>query len=114
GAALERAAYELAAQAAGENCLYMEVRFAPQLHTEHGLTLEDIIGHVVRGLKRGEDTFGITARTIVICMRHHGMEINRAVLDAAAHWHGRGVVAVDLAGDEAGYPAELFRELFGE
>lgn len=114
GAALERAAYELAAQAAGENCLYMEVRFAPQLHTEHGLTLEDIIGHVVRGLKRGEDTFGITARTIVICMRHHGMEINRAVLDAAAYWQGRGVVAVDLAGDEAGYPAELFRELFGE
>ncbi|GGD93192.1 adenosine deaminase [Paenibacillus nasutitermitis] len=112
GEALERVAYELAGQAAGENCLYMEVRFAPQLHTGQGLSLEAVIGHVIRGLKRGESDFGITARAIVICMRNHGAEDNLAVLEAAAHWQGRGVVAVDLAGDEACYPAGLFAPLF--
>lgn len=110
--ALERVAFELVMQAAQERCLYMEVRFAPQLHTEKGLSLEAIIGHVIKGLKRGEEAYGVTARVIVICMRHHDLITNKAVAEAAAEWHGRGVAAIDLAGDEAGYPAHLFHELF--
>ncbi|UVI30012.1 adenosine deaminase [Paenibacillus spongiae] len=110
--ALERIAYELVEQAAQEQCIYTEVRFAPQLHTGQGLSLDAIIGSVLAGLRRGEEQFGVTARVIVICMRHHAEPENRAAIEAAARFKDRGVVAVDLAGDEASYPASLFRGLF--
>ncbi|MCQ6561998.1 adenosine deaminase [Paenibacillus mendelii] len=110
--ALERIAYELVEQAAAERCIYTEVRFAPQLHTEQGLSLDAIMDSVLAGLKRGEERFGVVARLIVICMRHHAMPENRAAIEAAARFKDRGVAAVDLAGDEAFYPAGLFRDLF--
>ena len=111
--ALERCAYEVVERAAGDNCLYIEVRFAPLLHTERGLTADDAIKAVIRGLQRGERRFGVRARVIAICMRHHLPERSSEVIHAAAGHLGRGLVAVDLAGDEAGYPPRLFRELFG-
>jgi adenosine deaminase len=45
-------------------------------------------------------------------MRHHGREDNLAVVKAAARYAGQGMAAVDLAGDEASFPPELFREVF--
>ncbi|WP_036718700.1 adenosine deaminase [Paenibacillus harenae] len=112
--ALERVAYELIEQAAGQRVKYIEVRFAPQLHLQKGLSVREVIQHVIDGLKRGESTFGTIARAIVICMRSHSDEMNRAVIREAAGFRGRGVVAVDLAGDEASFPPGLFRGLFAE
>ncbi|MCA0754173.1 adenosine deaminase [Paenibacillus sp. N4] len=114
GEALERTAYELVEQAAAGRVRYIEVRFAPQLHRVTGLTLEAVIRHVTEGLKRGEQHFGTVARAIVICLRSHPLEQNMAVIEEAARFHGKGVVAADLAGDEASYPPGLFRGLFGE
>lgn len=110
--ALERCAYEVVERAAGDNCLYIEVRFAPLLHTERGLTADDAILAVIQGLQSGERRFGVRARAIAISMRHHLPERNLEVIHAAARHFGRGLVAVDLAGDEAGYPPQLFREVF--
>ncbi|MFD1954393.1 adenosine deaminase [Paenibacillus thailandensis] len=110
--ALERVAYETAEQAADDGCLYVEVRFAPLLHTERGLTAEEAVKHTVNGLRRAERELGITARAIVIAMRHEGFERNREAIEAAARYLGDGVCAVDLAGDEAGYPPELHQRLF--
>ncbi|MEK8132173.1 adenosine deaminase [Paenibacillus filicis] len=112
GAALTRVAYEVVEQAADQRCGYIEVRFAPQLHRGQGLSLDDALHFVTEGLKQGEARFKVKARAIVICMRNHPPEVNREVIDAAARYLGRGVVAVDLAGDEASYPAELFRDTF--
>ncbi|WP_058301477.1 adenosine deaminase [Gorillibacterium timonense] len=109
---LERAACEAVEQAAGEGCRYVEVRFAPQLHRERGLSCEEAVHHVIAGLKRGEQQYGCRAQAIVICMRHHSTALNREAIEAAAVYSGRGVAAVDLAGDEAGYPASLFRDIF--
>lgn len=109
---LERAACEAVEQAAGEGCRYAEVRFAPQLHRERGLSCEEAVHHVVTGLKRGEQLYGCRAQAIVICMRHHSAALNKEAVEAAAVYSGRGVAAVDLAGDEAGYPASLFRDIF--
>ncbi|WP_424765517.1 adenosine deaminase [Paenibacillus sp. sgz302251] len=114
GAALERVAYELVEQAAGERVLYMEVRFAPELHRRKGLSNDEVIHHVVEGLKRAERTFGVLSRAIIICMRNHPFELNKDTLEAAARFYRNGVVAVDLAGDEAAFPAELFCPLFEE
>ncbi|GGG79631.1 adenosine deaminase [Paenibacillus radicis (ex Gao et al. 2016)] len=110
--ALERVAFEVVEQAANQGCIYIEVRYAPLLHTKEGLCVEDVIGHVREGLRRGERQFGVIARAIVICMRHDRYDRNEAVIRAAASRYGDGVAAVDLAGDEAGFPPKLHRPLF--
>ncbi|SEN56416.1 adenosine deaminase [Paenibacillus sp. OV219] len=112
GAALERVAYETLAQAASHNCRYIEVRFAPQLHRRRGLQSDETIHHVITGMKRAEQEFDIVGRVIAICMRHHERQLNLEVIEAAAKFEGKGLVAVDLAGDEASFPPELFREVF--
>ncbi|MEO3945637.1 adenosine deaminase [Gorillibacterium sp. CAU 1737] len=112
GPSLERAAFEAVEQAALEGCKYAEVRFAPQLHRDRGLSCEEAVHSVVAGLKRAEKATGCRANAIVICMRHHAVSLNKEAIEAAALYYGRGVAAVDLAGDEAGFPASLFREVF--
>jgi adenosine deaminase len=111
--ALERVAYETVGQSARYNGKYMEVRFAPQLHTRKGLPVNEVISCVLAGLKRGEKEFGVMARGIAICMRHHGVRDNLEVVEAAAGYKSAGLVAVDLAGDEAAFPPLLHEEVFG-
>ncbi|MFC5531354.1 adenosine deaminase [Cohnella yongneupensis] len=114
GDALAYVATESVRQAAECGTKYIEIRFAPQLHRHKGLSVEDAIRHVVRGLKFGEHQYGVKARAIAICMRHHGAEANLEVIDVAARYWGHGLVAVDLAGNEAAYPAALFRDVFAK
>ncbi|MCM3746668.1 adenosine deaminase [Paenibacillus pasadenensis] len=112
-AALKRIAYETAEDAALENVRYLEVRFAPQLHTGRGLSIDEIVGAVAEGLSAAEAKYGHTVRIILVCMRHHAQADNEEVVRAASRLAGLGVVGVDLAGDEAGYPNELHEEVFG-
>ena len=109
---LERASYELVRDVSKENVRYIEVRFAPMLHTDKGLTCEEIIASVVEGLQRGAKEFGVIAGAIVCAMRHHSLEQNMEMLREARPFVGKGVCALDLAGDELAYPTDLFRELF--
>ncbi|SDJ99547.1 adenosine deaminase [Sediminibacillus albus] len=111
-AALERVAFETIEQASEHNCRYIEVRFGPQLHRQRGLGLEQVIQAVINGLQKGEKAFGIKAQAIVCCLRHQPASVNLKVVEAAAMFLGKGVAAVDLAGDEAGFPAFLFRKVF--
>ncbi|WP_028550557.1 adenosine deaminase [Paenibacillus sp. UNC451MF] len=110
--ALERVAYEIVQHSAEHNCRYVEVRFAPQLHRRKGLTAEAAIRSVIDGLRRGEKEYGVRAKVIAICMRNHSSEENLEVVEAAGRFIGKGVAAIDLAGDEAGYPPQLFRDVF--
>lgn len=112
GEALERVAYETVESAAADHCLYIEVRWAPMLHTNGKLDADGVIRHVTDGLRRGEARFGVKARAIVVCMRHHDEATNLRTVEAAARFAGQGVVAVDLAGDEAGFPPGPFRGVF--
>lgn len=112
--AVERVAYEVVEQMAEHNVRYVEVRFAPQLHRHKGMTVDETIESVLRGLKRGEKDFGVKARGIAICMRHHTLEQNLDVIEAAATYMGKGIVAVDLAGDESSYSPEQFQEVFAK
>ena len=109
-----RASYELVRDAAKENIKYIEVRFAPMLHTNKNLTCKDAIECVVEGLKKGESEYGVFASAIVCAMRHHSLEMNLEMLRIAKEFLGKGVCALDLAGDESAYPTELFRLLFVE
>lgn len=109
---LEQAAYEVVRDAAKDGVVYIEVRFAPMLSTEQGLNCDEVIGSVVRGLKKGEQEYGVYALAIVCAMRHHSLEKNMQMLKEARKFYGKGVCALDLAGDESAFPTSLFRELF--
>lgn len=109
---LRRAAYELVRDAASEGVRYIEVRFAPMLSTEKGLSCREVIASVVEGLQKGGQDYNVMASAIVCAMRHHSLEQNMKMLTEARNFVGKGVCALDLAGDESAFPTKLFRELF--
>jgi adenosine deaminase len=104
-ASLERIAYELVLDAALDGVRYIEVRFCPALNTRGGLSLDDVVTAVMRGLARGEVESGSVARIIICALRSlpwpHALEM----AELAVAFKGRGVVAFDLAGGELGNPA---------
>lgn len=111
-AALERTAYELASDAADENVRYVEVRFSPILHQEHGLSLETIVEAVLAGLERARREHGVRSGVILCGLRHIGPDVSLRLADLAIAYRHKGVVAFDLAGAEKDYPAKEHREAF--
>lgn len=110
--ALERIAYELVSDVAKENVRYVEVRFAPLLHTREGLTMKEATAAVLAGLRRGGRAFSVGTGLIACCMRHVDPELNVDMVHQLKSFVGNGVVAIDLAGDEAAVPAEVHIDAF--
>ena len=102
--ALRRVAYELAEDNARENVRYLEVRYAPILHTEEGLTLEHVNDAVLEGLRAAEQDFDIRTALIIAGLRDRYESASMRQAELAVAYKGRGVVAFDLAGGEAGNP----------
>ena len=102
--ALERVTRELVELEAAAGARYVEIRWAPALHTRGGLSLADGIAAVCRGAAEGESRSGTVARLICTAMRSHDPVHNVAVADAAATFRDRGMVGFDLAGPEERYP----------
>ena len=103
---LTRAAYELAEDNARENVKYLEVRYAPILHTEEGLSLEAVVEAVHEGLKLAEKDFGIRSSIIVCGLRDRFESASLRQAELAVAYRSHGVTAFDLAGSEAGNPTK--------
>lgn len=110
--AMERVAYELAEDCAREGVRYLEVRYAPVLNQREGLTLAQAVDHPLRGLRRAEREYGITARVIVCAIRNMPSATSMELARLAVDHRGDGVVGFDLAGGEAGYPAAAHAAAF--
>jgi adenosine deaminase len=110
--AIARIAYELVEDAALEGVRYIEIRFAPHLHLEKGLSLETVIEAALEGAKNGEGQTGTRANLILCCMRHLTPESSLELVEAGKSFLGQGVVALDLAGDEQNFPPEAHAEAF--
>ncbi|HLV64447.1 MAG TPA: adenosine deaminase [Polyangiaceae bacterium] len=110
--ALERIAFELAEDAHAENVRYMEVRYAPMLHTRLGLKLTRVVEAVLQGLRRARETYGIKANVIICGIRNISPESSYEMAELAVAYKGRGVVGFDLAGAEAEFPAKHHRAAF--
>ena len=111
-AALERAAFEYVEDIADENVRYAEIRFSPALHVQKEITMEDAVDAVRKGLKQGEQEFGIKTRIIICGIRSISPSISLKLADLAVRYKNRGVVGFDLAGPEENYPAKKHREAF--
>ncbi|MEX1049481.1 MAG: adenosine deaminase [Akkermansiaceae bacterium] len=108
--ALERVAFEFIEDMYDDGVVYAEVRFAPVYHTERGLTQDEVVAAVIRGLERGERTYGVEWGLIICAMRHMQNSLEAAVL--AIRNRPLGVVGFDLAGGEDGFPPKKHVEAF--
>lgn len=97
---LRRIAFELYEDAAKENVKYMEVRFAPMMHTFKGLSLEEVISSVIKGVRDAEAQYEIKGNVILCCMRNQSEEDAIKVINAGREFLSEGVVAIDLCAAE--------------
>ena len=112
--AIERIAFELAEDAAKENVVYLEMRYAPIFHTSHALKWSDTIDAVLRGIHKAEKMYDIKCGIILTGIRSIDPVISKALADLAVAYKGKGVVGFDLAGAEDHNPAKNHAEAFYE
>jgi len=101
--ALRIAVRDAFGQLAADGVAYAELRFAPLLHTEEGLAPEAVVACVAEETARQAAATGVEAGLILCTMRHFGAEQSMATARLVTR-HGGPVYALDVAGDEAGYP----------
>jgi len=94
--ALRRVAAECAEDLAADGVVYAEVRFAPELHTERGLSLDEVVEAVLEGFRIGSSGRGITVYALLTAMRTAARSLEIAEL--AVRYRDEGVVGFDIAG----------------
>ncbi|WP_025617095.1 adenosine deaminase [Salinispora cortesiana] len=113
--ALRRVARECALDLAADGVVYAEVRFAPELHLERGLTLDEVVAAVIAGFAEGSElaaTQGTPIRvgTLLTAMRHAAR--SQEIAELAVRHRDVGVVGFDIAGAEAGFPPTRHLDAF--
>lgn len=110
--ACRRVARENVEDAKREGIDYIELRFSPWFMAEpHTLDLDRVVEAVVEGVREGAQGTGVQVQLIGILSRTYGPEIAHEELGALLSQREQ-IVALDLAGDEANFPAKLFTEHF--
>jgi adenosine deaminase len=110
--ALYRTAFELAIDAAAENCKLIEVRYAPVLHLQKGLKPTVVVEAVLEGLRAAQRETGILAGVLVCGIRNMSPETSLRLAELSVAYKNRGVLGFDLAGAEHGNPARDHQEAF--
>jgi adenosine deaminase len=108
--AIERVSYECAVDLAADGVVYAEVRMAPELCTEAGLTLDEVVQAMLDGFRRGAAGTDLTIYLILSAMRTAARSLEIAKL--AVRFRDAGVVGFDIAGAEAGYPPTRHLDAF--
>lgn len=108
--ALQRVAYEQAEDLSKDGIVYFETRFAPIFHTQKGLTHQQVVSAVLKGLEEAKKDFGISSGLLICAMRN--MHTSLEMAELAVDFRGRGVVGFDLAGEEGGYPPKKHIDAF--
>jgi adenosine deaminase len=108
--ALRRVAAECAEDLAADGVVYAEVRFAPELHTARGLSLDEVVRAVLDGFGEGRHNRPITVYALLTAMRTAAM--SREIAELAVRHRDDGVVGFDIAGAEAGWPPSRHLDAF--
>src|SRR5690349_15940235 len=112
---LIRVASECVQDLAADGVVYAEVRFAPELHTERNLTLNEVVRAVLDGVAAGTTAatlagHGIRVRLLLTAMRHAAR--SREIAELAIALRDDGVAGFDIAGAEAGFPPTRHLDAF--
>lgn len=111
-AACRRIAYENVEDAKREGLDYVELRFSPWFMAQaFSLDARAVVEATLQGLHEGRRDFGVKVEAIGILSRTFGEEICWKELEALLAFKSQ-LIAIDLAGDENGYPAPLFQKHF--
>ena len=97
---LKRITFELLEDAYSENVKYIEIRFAPMLHLNGGLSVKEVIHSVIDGINEAEKIYDIKGNIILSCMKNMSEEDAILVIEEGKEFLNKGVVAIDLAGPE--------------
>ncbi|HYK95997.1 MAG TPA: adenosine deaminase [Candidatus Dormibacteraeota bacterium] len=113
--AIVRVAAECAEDLAADGVAYAEVRYAPELSTEKGLTLDEVVeanleGFRIGSMRAAEAGHPIVMKALVTAMRQAARSVE--VAECAVRWRDAGVVGFDIAGPEAGYRPTRHLEAF--
>ena len=93
--------------------VYAEIRFAPLLHTQKGLSQTKVVDCVVEGLYKAlENRKNFDANIILCCMRDATDEQNKETVKVALEFRNEKVVALDLAGNEKARSLNHFNKIF--
>ncbi|WP_420630960.1 adenosine deaminase [Candidatus Leptofilum sp.] len=112
---IRRLVYEAVADAAEDNVKYLELRFSPQALTRvRGFSMADAADWVIASVNKAEVDFDIQVGLIVTLVRHDPVHQARQVAEIAFERFGKGIVGLDLAGDEVKFPSRPFTPLFKE
>jgi adenosine deaminase len=108
--AIERVAAECVEDLAADGVVYAEIRMAPELLTEGGLTLDEATEAMLDGLRLGAEGRPISVGLLITAMRQAAGSVEIAEL--AIRHRDNGVVGFDIAGPEAGYPPTRHLDAF--
>ncbi len=112
---IDRITREAIEDAAKDNIRYLELRFTPvALSRAERFPLHDVMDWVCASAKEGAKKYGVTVRLIASVNRHESLELAEQVIWLAAGMMDKGIVGIDLAGNEAQFPAKPFISLFKE
>ncbi|HET9588149.1 MAG TPA: adenosine deaminase [Anaerolineales bacterium] len=111
--AIHRITREAVEDAAKDNVRYMELRFTPvALSRAERFPLHDVIDWVLSSAREAAEQHGVIVRLIASVNRHESTDLAEEVAWLAAEHVHDGMVALDLAGNEAEYPSRPFYEIF--
>ncbi len=112
---ITRIAREAVEDAAADNIKYMELRFTPKaLAKQMNFSFADVVRWVHAGVSEGQANRDIRVRLIISMNRHESLAEGERALRVALDHRDKGIVGLDLAGQEAGYPANPFYRLFAD
>lgn len=101
--ALRQAVDDIFDQLHADGVIYAELRFAPLLHLNQNLTAEQVVETVLGAMQARSQIYGIEANLILCTLRHFSAQQSLETARLVARYLGKGVVALDLAADEARY-----------
>ncbi|KAK2964829.1 putative Adenosine deaminase [Blattamonas nauphoetae] len=110
--AITRTVYEIAEDCVNDGTTYIEIRFAPILHTNKGHSLSEIVKAAIEGKMLAEQRLPIVVRIIVCAMRQLSSDDSVNAAEIAWRYRDQGIVALDTAGPENGFSSVLHQEAF--
>ncbi len=112
---ITRVTHEAIEDAARDNVRYLELRFTPvALSRVEGFPLEDVMDWVLEAAREASQKYNLPTRLIASVNRHESPELAEKVARLSAERIEQGIVGLDLAGNEADFPAAPFAPIFRE